>query len=852
MLWSLLAGAVLVAGNEPVLCPDQRAESATVILSPRLADPAGLGKGAGWRPLWADSLCLPVLHAERFAGGLGAYVAEPGMLAHVVVARGAADTAFRLLPLDRDPVTGTLPRELLGTTVDRFLRDLVVTVHPTAPLVAATLYREVGLDAIEPHLVVLRAAPDPAHLLDSLRDKPVWLERAPDVDGKPFGRFARVLTTAELLDRARSDPHTRIAIERFLAARLLDVVMGDRDRRPEHWLWGLDSTAGLPPQWVPIAVRQEETFLRAKGWSGRILNQYEPGHHTFGPEIADLAGLVDRGYDLDRLLLTRLERPTWDSVAVALQAALTVMRIDSAASRLPASQLGLSWSVIVEGLLGRRARLPRIADEYFRLINQDPDVELSDASERVTIHRSEHGDLEVRAEVGDTVTLRRSFRRAETREVRVHLERGRDSVHLAGVDHGGAGIRVTSRAGAVALARPDDDAREVVVYAHRDSLSMRPADAVRLVPRPQGRRIRWHRDGDAPLPPDWGVATKPGVKLGYDGDLGLMVGGGFRRQWRAFGQPRYRQQLTGSAVFASRPSGFRVQTAFERRDVLRNLHLFAAARATGIDVIRYFGFGNETRLTEDRDFYRVEAHELALEVAAEWSSRPELVFAIGPFVSLGNTDTSGTATQVALDQPYGSGRFHFTGVHSRLEYAGLRSVRDGLRLRTRFDAVAAPGWMDVNQGAFTRVSGEGRLHWGFGSTRRLVLATRVGGAVLSGSVPFRLAARIGGPLTLRGFDTDRFSGDRAAAYGAVEARVRAFRFHINFISSDLGVLAFVDAGRVWRTGESSSELHTGYGGGLWAAPSVGWLPGIDEVVARLDVAHSGERTIVSVGTGFRF
>jgi hypothetical protein len=852
MLWFLLAGTVMVAGIEPVPCPARHADSATVMPSPRLADSHGLGENAGWRHLWADSLCLPVLDAEKFAGGLTAYVAESGPLAHVVIARSGDGTAFRLLPLDRDPVTNTLPPELLGTPVDRFLRDLGVTVHPTAPLVAATLYREVGLDAIEPDLVVLRAPPDSAHLLDSLRDKPVWLERAPAEDGKTYDRFARVLTTAALLDQARRDPRTRIAVERFLAARLLDVVMGDRDRGSSHWVWGLDSTGVGKPQWVPIASRQEQTFLRAKGWSARILNQYEPGHHNFGPEVSDLRGLVDRGYDLDRLLLTRLDRPKWDSVALALQTALTVSRIDSAASRLPASQLGLSWSVIVEGLLRRRALLPRIADEYFRLINRNPDVELSDAAERVTIQRSESGDLELRAEVDDTLTLRRTFRRTETREVRVYLERGRDSVFLDGVSRGGTGLRIASRDGAIALTRADDDARNVVLYADRDSARMQPRDAVQLVPRPQGRRIRWERDGEAPLAPDWGMTTSPAVKLGYDGDLGFVVGGGFRREWRGFGQPRYRQQLRAAGAFASRPSGFRLQLAFERRDLLRNLHLLAAARVTGIDVIRYFGFGNGTGITESRDFYRVEADELAFEVAAEWSSRPELVFTIGPFISLGNTDTAGTATLVALDQPYGSGRFQYTGLHSRLEFAGLRSLRDGLRLRTRLEAVAVPGWMDVDRGGFTRVAGEGRLLWGFGSTRRLVLATRLGGTVLTGIVPFRLAARIGGPLTLRGYDTDRFSGDGAAAYGAIEARIRAFRFHINFISSDLGVLGFVDAGRVWQEGEASSAFHTGYGGGLWAAPSVGWLPGIDEVVARLDVAHSSERTIVSIGTGFRF
>jgi len=852
MLWLFLVGAASMTASGLGRCQGQGAESTAVMLSPRLAESHGLGDGAGWRRLWADTLCLPVATAERIGGGLGRYVAESGPLSYVVTARNPGDSAFRILPLDRDPVSATLPRELLGSTVDRFLRDLVVTLHPTAPLVAGPLYQEAGLDAIQPELVILRADPDPAHLLDSLRDRPVWLERAPDIDGKPFGRFSRVLATEDLLDLARRNPATRIAVERFLAARLLDILIGDRDRAPKHWLWGLDSAGGQNGRWMPIATRQEEAFLRARGWSGRILNQYERGHQTFGPEIPDIADLVDRGYDLDRLLLVRLEWATWDSVAGALQEALTAERIEAAVARLPESQRAVSGSTILTGIEGRRALLPAIVDEYFQLMNQNADVELSDASERVTIHRYETGAVEVRAEAGDLETFDRKFVRAPTGEIRVHLGGGRDSVYLAGAEHRGAGVRITSRSGTVALAQEGGDTRKVVLYADRDSVSMAPPGAVRLIPRAEGRRIRWVRDDEPPLPADWGSSNSPLAQLNYNGDLGLVVGFGVQREWHEFAQPRYRQQLRGSAAFASRPSGLRVQVAFERRDVRRNLHLLASAKFTGIDVVRYFGFGNETRITEDEDFYRVEAHELSLGVAAEVSSRPELVFTIGPFVSLGTTDTAGTATLVGADQPYGSGQFHFAGIQSRLDYTILRSVREGLRLRASLEGLAAPGWMDVDRGGFTRVAGEGRLLWGLGSSRSVVLATRVGGAVLSGSVPFRLSARIGGPLTLRGYDTDRFSGDRAAVYGAVEARVRVLRFHINFISSDLGVLAFTDAGRVWRKGELSSGIHTGYGGGLWAAPTLGWLPGIDEVVVRLDVAHSSERTIVSVGTGFRF
>ena len=31
----------------------------------------------------------------------------------------------------------------------------------------------------------------------------------------------------------------------------------------------------------------------------------------------------------------------------------------------------------------------------------------------------------------------------------------------------------------------------------------------------------------------------------------------------------------------------------------------------------------------------------------------------------------------------------------------------------------------------------------------------------------------------------------------------------------LGVLGFIDVGRVWTDGETSKKWHSGYGGGIW-------------------------------------
>ena len=81
------------------------------------------------------------------------------------------------------------------------------------------------------------------------------------------------------------------------------------------------------------------------------------------------------------------------------------------------------------------------------------------------------------------------------------------------------------------------------------------------------------------------------------------------------------------------------------------------------------------------------------------------------------------------------------------------------------------------------------------------------------------------PIRTRLSDQDvaRFTANRFRFPG-VELRARLFRYRLGFIPGDFGVMAFGDAGRVWNTGESSSRLHWGGGGGLWIAPTLAFCP----------------------------
>src|SRR5690606_15467646 len=102
---------------------------------------------------------------------------------------------------------------------------------------------------------------------------------------------------------------------------------------------------------------------------------------------------------------------------------------------------------------------------------------------------------------------------------------------------------------------------------------------------------------------------------------------------------------------------------------------------------------------------------------------------------------------------------------------------------------------------------------------QFTLTARVGGGHNVGDFPFFAARTIGGEENVRGLVRQRYSG-RTALYQNVEARLALFEAFASFIPATVGVLGFVDNGRVWADGAAEDDglfegWHQGYGGGLW-------------------------------------
>ena len=268
------------------------------------------------------------------------------------------------------------------------------------------------------------------------------------------------------------------------------------------------------------------------------------------------------------------------------------------------------------------------------------------------------------------------------------------------------------------------------------------------------------------------------------------------------------------------------------------------ARASGIEILRFYGFGNETPSAGPDRFFKVKQQQVELAPSINVPLGPRVTSYVGPRVKYSNTDLPADRF-ISVARPYGVEGFGETGLGG-----GLRiDSRDHASAATRgllFDVSGNfyPAWWDVAK-AFGEVHGQMATYLTASSAPlKPTLALRVGGKHVWGDYPFHEAAFLGGSSTVRGFRNDRFAGD-ASLYGNVELRLYLTRFFF-LLPGEMGVFGLGDAGRVYFAGEASDRWHTAAGGGLWFS----FLN--RDATLTIAAARSDERTGLYVRAGFIF
>jgi outer membrane translocation and assembly module TamA len=125
-----------------------------------------------------------------------------------------------------------------------------------------------------------------------------------------------------------------------------------------------------------------------------------------------------------------------------------------------------------------------------------------------------------------------------------------------------------------------------------------------------------------------------------------------------------------------------------------------------------------------------------------------------------------------------------------------------------------------------------------------IIANRTGGGTYFGTADYFQQVKLGGPQTLRGYHTWRFTG-RSTLYNNLEVRLKVLDFTSYLLPGSIGLIGFNDIGRVWSANDTSNKWHDGYGGGIYIIPA-------ELVLIQAAIGFSREGSLPYISIGFTF
>lgn len=395
--------------------------------------------GDQYRDLWSTPIRVDILDLETFAGGLTVDRAGGAGQSLTLHMRGADGRSYVFRTIDKEL---TVPVGFENTFAESFMQDMKVKAfHPGAAMVVAPLMDAVGLLHAEPVMVVMPH--DSAlgefkevygGLFGMIEERPN--EEAGDAPG--FGGSRKIVKTETLRDHLEESPLQRLDQRDYLKARLMDVLLGDRNRHDDQWRWArYDEDDGFV--WRPIARDRDEAFVANDGLFWSIFRMRNRRFPSFRAEYGDVLGMTESAWELDREFLSELDGSDWESVASSIQAALSDEAIEDAVRHMPAELYEIKGAPLTEALKLRRDGLAVKAERFYLALAEAPDVLATDEDERAVIRHWPDGSVEVSLyagrDVGATASrpyYHRRFLPDETDEVRVYLRGGDDRALVEG------------------------------------------------------------------------------------------------------------------------------------------------------------------------------------------------------------------------------------------------------------------------------------------------------------------------------------------------------------------------------------------------------------------------------------
>lgn len=713
------------------------------------------------------------------------------------------------------------------SSVDKDILDNFYTAsHPYAFLVVPELSKAVGLAYTNPEIYYIPQQRALQPYNEEFGDELYIIEERPEGEWKdyePFGAPENELeSTLGVFERLRRDEDYEVDESAYIRARVFDMLVGDWDSDQSKWRWAPFEDEEGKQNFRPIPRDRDQAFSNfdgafmstLRGMTG-LVNQFS----IYEEDIRELRWFNSAALGLDRTLLQNSGREEWIKQAEYVQQNVTDEVIENAFAEIPAAVQGKSTEEIKNILKERRKNIVDIIDRYYKILaeysivtgtdkNDFAEVErLSDGRTRVAINRIKDGQ---KADVISTKVYDPEF----TKEIWLYGLNDADIFEVSGREKANILVRIIGGHG-------------------EDIYRVQRGEKVKIYDfKSLPNVIDLNKGADLELTDNYDInvfdkdrkiysTTTIVPAIGYNPDDEFTLGFDVDFTRYRFRRNPFTSQHGISGIYYSATDGFELHYNGEFANSWGDYNLSVGANFTSPDFTRnFFGYGNETVYEEDEvdmDYHRARVSKLGVEAGLVKEST------FGTFLkfmaSLEGIKVEPTENRFITEAFSANNTFferkYFYGIEGIFRYASYDDVlnpTNGMRFNLNVGGKSQVEKADQLFGFLETYLG---FYRALTTNRKLVLNPRVEARVNFGDdFLFYQAAALGGDSGLRGYRTNRFSGESALATGT-DLRLSFDQFDTGFIPLQLGVFAGYDLGRVWLDGENSNVWHDSYGGGIF-------------------------------------
>jgi hypothetical protein len=776
--------------------------------------------GENFRKEYATPVHLPVFKISAINGGLTPTQRGGGMqsVSLRLVDKEGNEYALRSVLKRAETV---LPEGLRNSFAKDWVDDAMSAQHPYSALIVPPLARAIGVPHANP-VIGFVSADSTLHQYNYTFANTVALLE----ERNPLGKSDNTL---KFLKNIQNDNDNRFDAITFFKSRILDVLIGDWDRHEDQWRWKNLSSKGEDKFYVDVPRDRDQVFHVTEGLFPNIMSRpyLLPTFQGWRSDIPSIRYSLFKSNFLNAHPASQMSWKQWEALVTETIHQLNDTVLNAAIYQLPAAIYNLRGADITKTLQNRRDALLPAFKEFYQFIHKKVDVRLSDKHEKVSITQNDNGDIHLlvqkinkNGKLTDTL-LTHNYASAVTKELRIYLSKGDDSVWINTPDPG-MKIRIIGDKGKNNIF-VKDASKKIHYYGQPKHTNLEGSY------QHISRHLRNNKSISLFEPVNLYNFWAPSFDIGLNVDDGLILGTGFTYTHKSGFRKlpfTYQQSLTLAHSFST--NAYRIKYRGEWTEILHktNLVLQANIKAPN-NTINFYGHGNETSFQKfegHKRFYRARYSIYNIDALLKWNSGKDISFSAGPtaqFYHFKSNDTIGRFISHAPILTYDSSHITSDKAHTGLKVHFLINKKNRMREHSWGYVVDIHyqwlwginkwsenyGLLEPSLMVYNRLDRRGNIR----------LYNRIGGTLTMGKNPFFQSAFLGGHGNLLGYRQYRFAGNHAI-YHNIETHLKLAEITNYLLPGELGIIALHDIGRVWQKNEDSKKFHNSYGGGIYFSP----------------------------------